>query len=60
MPTDIAMALTHNVPAEKQTHSYPNGLIIVCLWSVLGLVFTALMFKLGFDPALVQSMAIAG
>ena len=57
MPTDIASVLLHKTEAEEQAKAY---LMIVCLWSALGLVLTALMFNLGFGPEFARVLLAAG
>ena len=61
MPTDIVMVLRRIVEAEEQANrDLSDQMMIVCLWSALGLVLTALMFNLGFDPALAEVLVVAG
>jgi hypothetical protein len=43
-----------------QRASIPIDLIVVCLWSTLGLVVTAALFTLGFGAEFGQALAIAG
>ena len=61
MPTDIVLVLRHKTMAEEQAYSDLNDqMTIVCLWSALGLVLTALMFNLSFGSSLAEVLAIAG
>ena len=61
MPTDIAMVRMRKVQANAQTSKDAlTGLTIVCLWAVLGLVLTALMFNRGFDPVIAAALVGAG
>jgi hypothetical protein len=61
MPTDIVMVLRRSAEAEEQANrDLSDQMMIVCLWSALGLVLTALMFNLGFDPALAEVLVVAG
>jgi hypothetical protein len=53
MPTDIGLVVMRKAEAEAQiSKDALIDLTIVCLWAILGLVLTSLMFNLGFDPAL--------
>ena len=38
----------------------PGDLMIVCLWSIAGLVLTALLASLGFGDQIAQFLAAAG
>jgi hypothetical protein len=61
MPTDIVLVLRHKTMAEAQAYRDLNDqMTIVCLWSALGLVLTALMFNLDFGSSLAEVSAIAG
>jgi hypothetical protein len=61
MPTDIAVVLMRKAEAEAHaSNDALTDLTIVYLWAALGLVLTALMFNLGFDPALAVVLVGAG
>ena len=60
MPTDIALALLRKAEREEQGHLDMTDLEIVFLWSTLGLISSALMFDLGFGPALAKVLAVVG
>jgi len=61
MPTDIVLVLRRKAEAEDQAYRdlIDQGLI-VCLWSALGLVLTALMLNLGFGLLLAEAFAVTG
>ena len=56
MPTDVAFVLLRKMEAEEEAKA---SLMIVCLWSALGLVLTRLLFNLGFGPELAQVLLAA-
>jgi hypothetical protein len=61
MPTDIALVLMRKAEAEaQQLKDEQDNLVIVCLWTTIGLVLAALMFEFGFDPTLAQTLVVNG
>lgn len=61
MPTDIASLLVRKAQAEADAFKDRLALLLVlCLWTTFGLVVTALAFENGFDPAILQTLAMAG
>ena len=58
MSTDIAAVLLHKAYVESQVSK--NSLTIICLWTVVGLVLTGLMIRLGFGTEMAAALAIAG
>ena len=60
MPTDIALALLRKAEREERDHLDMADLEIVFLWGALGLMFSALMFDLGFGPALAKVLVVVG
>ena len=61
MPTDIVKVLMRNAEAMEQARrDRADVMMIVCLWNSLGLVLTALMYNLGFDPALAEVLVGIG
>lgn len=61
MPTDIVLVVRRNAAADEQAYrDLSDGMMIVCLWSALGLVLAALMLNLGFGSSLAEVLAIAG
>ena len=61
MPTDIVLVLMRKAEAKEQARRDLADLMMIgCLWSALGLELTALMYNLGFDPALAEVLVGAG
>lgn len=60
MPTDIELARLDKTERVERGHLDMTDLDIAFLWSTLGLIFSVLMFNLGFDPALAAVLAVAG
>ena len=61
MPTDIVLVLRHKAMAEEQAYrDLSDERMIVCLWSALGLVLTALMFNLGLGLSLAEAFTVTG
>jgi hypothetical protein len=60
MPTDIALALLRKAEQDERDHLVMADLEIVFLWSTLGLMSSALMFDLGFGPALAKVLVAVG
>lgn len=58
MSTDIAMAHLRKVRVEAQVSK--GILTIVCLWTVVGLVLSALMAHFGFGAEVAAALATAG
>jgi hypothetical protein len=55
MPTDIARVHSHNIEAQVSKPS----LTIVCLWTVVGLVLAALIFRFGYDAEMAEALLTA-
>jgi hypothetical protein len=60
MPT-MPLVFKHKAKEEGQTSKRAiSDLTVICLWSILGLVFAMLTIRTGFAVDLVQFLATAG
>jgi hypothetical protein len=44
----------------SERENFPVNLVVVCLWSIVGLLLTALVLALGFGVEMSQALAVAG
>ena len=58
MPADIALLLLRKTQMETQVSR--DALTIACLWAVVGLVLSGLMFKFGFAAEIAEALLTAG
>ena len=58
MPADIALLLLRKTQMETQVSK--DALTIACLWAIVGLVLSALMFRFGFAAEIAEALMTAG